>query len=111
MIWLFILAVGGHRIVGYLTSYNLYAENTFAKISPYDLTHIKYAFMNISLNSKNEYIAVYGDNYMDAQKFFGNEGFDQTCSCCAVGALYQLWLFKRKYPHLKTLLTIGKLLI
>jgi chitinase len=87
------------KSVAYYISWGVYARNFLVKDIPADkLTHINYAFAKIKGNA-----VVLADPAADAQKSFGNEPADAPFK----GNFYQLVLLKQKYPHLKTLISIG----
>ena len=88
------------RIVGYYTSWSVYARKfEVSQIRAAKLTHINYAFANIS--PKGE--CVLGDPWADVQKAYPG---DRTTDLVK-GNFGQLARLKRKHPHLKTLISIG----
>ena len=90
----------GRRVVGYYTAWSIYARKFGVSQIPAErLTHINYAFANVS--PKGE--CVLGDPWADAQKTY--PGDKQTDS--VKGNFKQLLQLKRKHPHLKTLISVG----
>ncbi len=88
------------RIVGYYTGWSVYDRKfEVAQIRAAKLTHINYAFANIS--PKGE--CVLGDPWADVQKAYVG---DRTTDAIK-GNFGQLARLKRKHPHLKTLISIG----
>jgi GH18 family chitinase len=115
--------VGGSNtpIVGYFTNWSQYGRNfcinnivgesdcaggSISESSADFVTHIKYAFFNHDASG----VIFSGDEFSDHNKAWGNEG-----SACdnfpnefgKKGGLCQLKILKQKFPHIKTLLSIG----
>lgn len=91
---------GSHKIVAYYTAWSTYARNyQIADIDASKLTHINYGFANISGGE-----IVVGDTYADTDKFFPGDCWDPGCKR---GNFNQLTKLKEKYPHLKTLISVG----
>ncbi|MRG27490.1 glycosyl hydrolase family 18 protein [Laceyella tengchongensis] len=89
-----------HKIVAYYTSWSTYARNyQVADIDASKITHLNYAFANIA----NGEIVV-GDTYADTDKAFPGDCWDPGCKR---GNFNQLTKLKQKYPHLKTLISVG----
>ena len=63
------------------------------------ITHINYAFANIAGDR-----CVLGDSYADVDKFFPGDSWESTAMR---GNFNQLLKLKAKYPHLKTLISVG----
>ena len=64
------------------------------------LTHINYAFANISADGKIEL----GDAYADTDKFYDGDSWDAGAKR---GSFHQLEILKAAHPHLKTLISVG----
>lgn len=93
---------GKRRNVAYYTSWSAYARNVM--ISDIDaslLTHLNFAFAN--LNADGEVII--GDSWVDVEKPMGGESWDSPSD--SRGHFAQLKTLKSKYPHLKTLISVG----
>lgn len=120
----------GYKIVGYFPSWGAYGRNfNVADIDGSKLTHINYAFADICWNGihgnpdpaspnpqtwscQNEAgqainvpngTIVLGDPWIDAQKSFPGDTWDQPIR----GNLNELIKLKQKYPHLKTIISVG----
>ena len=88
------------RVVGYYTSWSVYARNYHVAQLPADkVTHINYAFANISGGQ----IAL-GDRYADIDKFYPG---DSWAPGALRGNFNQLRKLKQKHSHLRTLISIG----
>ncbi|HVO69685.1 MAG TPA: glycoside hydrolase family 18 protein [Aggregatilineaceae bacterium] len=89
-----------YRIIGYYTSWSIYARKYFVTDIPADkLTHINYAFANVS--EKGECIV--GDEWADTQYPYP----DDPPNAPFLGNFHQLNALKEEYPHLKTLISVG----
>ncbi len=89
-----------YRVVGYYTAWSLYARQYFVTDVPADkLTHINYAFINISRQGE----CVLGDEGADIQYPYPNDPENAPFR----GNFRQLLLLKEEYPHLKVLMSIG----
>lgn len=88
-----------YKMVGYYTGWSTYSNFNVANIDASKLTHLNYAFANISADGK---IAL-GDSFADVEKPFPGDTADQPYK----GNFYQLTKLKQQYPHLKTLISIG----
>jgi len=89
-----------YRIVAYYTSWSVYDRAYFVTDIPADqITHINYAFANIS----DEGECVQGDAWADTGLSYPNDETDAEL----LGNFRQLNLLKEKYPHLKTLISVG----
>lgn len=90
-----------HRVIGYFTSWSVYGRDYHVPDIPADkLTHINYAFANISNSGE----CVLGDNYADIDKFYEGDTWDAGA---LRGNFKQLRKLKQQHPHLKTLISIG----
>jgi chitinase len=88
------------RIVGYFTSWGIYGREYFVTDIPADkLTHINYAFANLS----DEGECLIGDSWADIEIAFEGDPEDAPFK----GNFRQLNLLKEKNPNLKTLISIG----
>ncbi|WP_318509248.1 glycosyl hydrolase family 18 protein [Bacillus sp. T3] len=85
--------------VGYYTGWSTYSNYQVANIDASKLTHLNYAFANISADGK---IAL-GDSWADVEKPFPGDTADQPYK----GNFYQLTKLKQQYPQLKTLISVG----
>jgi chitinase len=89
-----------YRIIGYYASWNIYDRQFFVTDIPADkLTHINYAFVNISEDGE----CLIGDAWADTQ--FPYPGDEEGAEF--LGNFRQLNLLKEAHPHLQTLLSIG----
>lgn len=88
-----------YKMVGYYTSWSTYSNFQVANIDASKLTHLNYAFANISSDGK---IAL-GDSWADIEKSFPGDTVEQPFK----GNFYQLVKLKQQYPHLKTLISVG----
>ncbi|HEY7484738.1 MAG TPA: glycosyl hydrolase family 18 protein [Streptosporangiaceae bacterium] len=105
-------APGGRKVLGYFVDWGVYQRNYHVKNidtsgSAAKLTHINYAFGNVT----NGQCAV-GDSYADYDRFYAaGESVDGTADSWDAGALRgsfnQLRELKRKYPNLKVLWSFG----
>ena len=118
-----------YKIVGYYPSWGAYARNYLVSdIDASKVTHINYAFADIAwngihgnpdptgpnpqtwttqdevgvINVPNGTI-VMGDPWIDAQKSYPGDTWDQPLR----GNFNQLIKLKQRYPHLKTLISVG----
>lgn len=88
------------RIVGYYPSWAIYARNYLITDIPVEhLTHINYAFANISGGQ-----IVLGDAYADVDRFYPGDCWDPGCER---GNFHQLRILKEQHPHLQTLISVG----
>jgi chitinase len=92
---------GGERIVGYFTAWSVYGRDYHVPDIPADsLTHVNYAFANISA----EGTCALGDPYADIDKFYPGDSWDAGA---LRGSFHQLTLLKAAHPHLRTLISVG----
>ncbi len=98
---------GGKYVIGY---YPWWAaeRNSFVKDIPADkLTHINYAFSNVSASGE----CILGDPTADLDRVYtaaeSVNGQDDSTSAAFHGNFNQLLELKQKYPHLKILISIG----
>jgi chitinase len=96
-----------YRLVGYYASWDVYNRAVFlSQIDTQHLTHINYAFSNISPEGE----CVNGDIDADTIRFFGANrsviGEDDPIEGLR-GNFRQLALLKEKHPALKVLISIG----
>jgi chitinase len=96
-----------YRLVGYYASWDVYNRAVFlSQIRGENLTHLNYAFSNISPQGE----CVHGDIDADTIRFFGgNKSVSaQTDPIEGLrGNFRQLALLKEKYPALKVLISVG----
>jgi chitinase len=89
-----------YRIIGYYTSWSIYARSYFVTDIPADkLTHINYAFANVSEAGE----CIVGDEWADTQYRYPGDPTDAPF----LGNFRQLNVLKEQYPHLKTLISVG----
>lgn len=87
-------------ILAYFTAWSIYERAYFVNdIDGAKLTHINYAFANISTDGT----IVLGDPWADVEKSFDGDTSDQPFR----GNFNRLLKLKEKYPHIKTLISIG----
>lgn len=123
-------AEGNYKVVGYYASWAAYGRAfNVTDIDPTKMNVINYAFADICWNGvhgnpdptgpnpvtwscQNEQgqtisvpngTIVLGDPWIDAQKSFGDDKWDDPIK----GNLKQLWKLKEKNPNLKTVISIG----
>jgi chitinase len=90
-----------YRIIGYFPSWAIYERRYFVTEIPADmLTHINYAFANISDDGE----VVLGDEWADTQFPYPD---DEAGSGERLGNFHQLQLLKEANPHLQTLISVG----
>ena len=91
-----------YKVIGYFISWGIYNPDNpyFVTDVPADLlTHINYAFVNISDDGK----CILGDEWADAQYSYPDDQETDELR----GNFKQFLLLKEQYPHLKTLLSVG----
>lgn len=89
------------RVIGYFPAWAVYARDFHIDEIPAEhLTHINYAFANVSA----EGLCVLGDAYADIDKFYPGDSWDEGA---LRGSFHQLQLLKAAHPHLRTLLSVG----
>jgi chitinase len=87
-------------IVAYFTAWSIYAPSYFVTNIPANkITHINYAFANISSNGS----VTLGDAWADTQISFPGDTPTQLIR----GNFNQLIKLKQLYPHLRTLISVG----
>ena len=87
-------------ILAYFAAWSIYSRSFFVSDIPGDkITHINYAFANIGSDGR---IAL-GDSWADTDKAFNGDTWDQPLR----GNFNQLIKLKQKYPHLRTLISVG----
>lgn len=91
----------GQRLVGYYTSWATYDRDVQVATLRGDLlTHLNYAFVNVAADGE----CILGDPYADIEKVFPG---DNTEPGALHGNFNQLLQLKERFPHLKTLLSVG----
>jgi chitinase len=103
---------GGTKILGYFAQWGIYARNYHVKNivtsgSAAKLTHINYAFGNVTNGQ-----CVLGDTYADYDKFYDAAGsVDGVADSWDAGALRgnfnQLRKLKKLYPNIKVIFSFG----
>lgn len=89
-----------HKIISYYPSWATYGRDyQVMDIDASKVTHINYAFANV----RNGEVVV-GDTYADTDKFFPGDCWEPGCKR---GNFNQLHKLKQKYPHIKTLISVG----
>ena len=95
------LSPSGRRVVGYFAAWGVYGRDFHvAEIPSEDVTHINYAFANIS----PELAVVHGDQYADVDRFYPG---DSWAPGSLRGSFHQLQILRAKRPHLRTLISVG----
>lgn len=90
---------GSKRFAAYYTSWSGYEKNVQVKdIDASHITHLNFAFANLKASGE----IVQGDPNIETQKSFGGDK-----NAPFKGHFYQLKLLKKKYPKLKTLISVG----
>ena len=92
---------GGRRIVGYYIEWGIYGRDYQPADMPLEkITHINYAFANISDDGR---IAI-GDPYAAVEKLYPGDAWDQPYA----GTYNQLNnVLRAQYPHIRTLISVG----
>jgi chitinase len=103
---------GGKKVIGYFTQWGVYGRNYHVKNiatsgSADKLTHIVYAFGNVTNGQ-----CVIGDSYADYDKFYSAaDSVDGNADSWDAGALRgsfnQLRKLKKMYPHIKVVWSFG----
>jgi chitinase len=92
---------GSHRVIGYFPAWGVYGRDYHVPDIPAEhLTHVLYAFANVSAAGECEL----GDPYADIDKFYPGDTWDAGA---LRGSFHQLQLLKQAHPHLRTLLSVG----
>lgn len=90
-----------YRSVGYYTSWSAYDRNVFmSQIDGSLLTHLNFAFANLNLDGE----IVVGDPWVDTEKSFESNA---SATTGVQGHFAQIKQLKKKYPHLKVLISVG----
>lgn len=88
-----------YKKVGYFSSWSTYSNFQVSNIDASQLTHIHYAFANISEAGE----MMLGDSWADVEKSFPGDLSTQPIK----GNFNQLLKLKQQYPHLKTVISVG----
>lgn len=89
------------RVIGYFAAWGVYGRDYHvADVPAHLLTHINYAFANISDDGR----CVLGDPYADTDKAYPGDSWDEGAKR---GSFHQLAILKQAHPHLKTLISVG----
>jgi len=95
-------ASGAKRNVVYYTSWSAYARNVFVKdIDASLITHLNFAFANLDTDGSIKI----GDGWVDVEQPMSGESWDGASD--VKGHFNALKILKQKYPHLKTLISVG----
>lgn len=93
-------ATTSQRIIGYFSSWSIYGRAFYVTdIAAHMLTHINYAFVNISPAGE----CVLGDEWADTQFPYPGEKEGDGL----LGNFHQLQVLKQTHPHLQTLISVG----
>jgi chitinase len=88
-----------YKMVGYYAGWATYSSFQVTDIDANKLTHINYAFANISEDGK----IIVGDSWADIEKPFPGDTETQAFK----GNFHQLNKLKEQHPHVKTLISVG----
>lgn len=88
-----------YKKVGYFSSWSTYSNFQVSNIDASQLTHIHYAFANISEAGE----MILGDSWADVEKSFPGDLTTQPIK----GNFNQFLKLKQQYPHLKTVISVG----
>jgi chitinase len=89
------------KIVAYFVEWGVYERDYHVADIPADkLTHINYAFANVSESGE----CILYDSYAATDKFYPGDSWDGGAMR---GSFHQLNLLKQSHPHLKTLISVG----
>ncbi|MCY1057831.1 glycoside hydrolase family 18 protein [Nannocystis sp. SCPEA4] len=92
--------IGPGRIVAYFTAWAVYDRDYHVDDIPADkLTHVNYAFANLTADGK----CVLGDSYADIEKVYGDEAPNAPFK----GSFHQLQQLKQQHGDLRTLISVG----
>jgi chitinase len=106
----------GHEVVGYFTSWAIYARNYRIKDvatsgSASKLSAINYAFGNVAPDSSGDVVCKLGDEWADYQVPWTAEqsvtGTEVTWPRRILGNFQQLQALKERYPNVKALISLG----
>lgn len=88
-------------MIGYFAAWGVYGRDYHvADVPAHLLTHINYAFANISDDGR----CVLGDPYADTDKAYPGDSWDEGAKR---GSFHQLAILKEAHPHLRTLISVG----
>lgn len=92
---------GEKKVVGYYIEWGIYGRDYQPADMPLDkLTHVNYAFANISTDGLIEI----GDSYAAVEKLYPGDAWDQPYA----GTYNQLNnVMRQQYPHIKTFISVG----
>ncbi len=94
-------AAGSARVIGYFAAWSVYGRDYHvADLPAAQLTHVNYAFANVSAAGEIEL----GDPYADTDKAYPGDGWEPGQRR---GSFHQLELLKQKHPHLKAMISVG----
>ncbi len=95
------LGPGQARVIGYFAAWSVYGRDYHVSQLPAaQLTHINYAFANVSASGECEL----GDPYADTDKAYPGDGWEPGQRR---GSFHQLELLKQQHPHLRTMISVG----
>lgn len=100
-----------HKVVGYFTQWGLYGgyyvKNVVTSGSAPLLTHLNYAFANVVNNQCESYDTLADFQYPLTADQAVSGVADSTDPNAFTGNFHQLQELKKKYPHLKIVISIG----
>lgn len=88
-----------YRVVGFYTYYSLYDDYFITDIPASQLTHLVYAYINISDNGQ----CIFTDRWADAEYLYPGDKPGERLR----GNFKQLQLLKKRYPELQILMSVG----
>lgn len=89
-----------YKVIGYFISWGIYDRGYFVTDVPAEmLTHVNYAFANVSREGE----CILGDEWAETQYAYPDDQSGQELR----GNFHQFQRLKEKYPHLKTLISVG----